>query len=699
VTREASELFSRVEKQRIAVVQRVLWVLFAISGVTLLAIVLGSSGAPWRETPFWVNLIALPVLGAALWLNHRNRFAFAVSIVMVVLVLAGTAPLMLGGLDGSPLSLLILAVPIVLAGLVLTRRALVVVTAWSVGVVALTTALEARGLLPSAGGPDLNLAVQAVVLLLLIAFFLDRFGLVFRATLTDALDYQVRLKEQANDRLRTQAALLEQKSLTEAMIENTPGLFALIGHDGRLSRWNRSLQRVLGHTESDLEGLASTDLAAPEDRPAFADLLREILERGVGSGEVRLATRDGRKVPFIIHGARLTLAGEDFIIGMGLDRSEVAAARSRIESLDSELQERLEHITALHEIDRAITGSLDLGLTLDVILLQVTRRLHVDAASVLLFDPSRNMLVFGASRGFHGKVLRSTALNLGEGLAGKAAIDRSRVVVVGADELSASFPPDSKVQAEGFESYVATPLVAKGRLQGVLELFHRSELEPDDDWHDFLTTLATQAAIALDNATLFESLERSNLELRLAYDRTIEGWARALDLRDEETEGHSRRVTDMTVRLAERMGMPSEELVHVRRGALLHDIGKMGVPDRILLKPAKLDPDEWEIMKKHPTYAVDLLSPIEFLRPALDIPYAHHERWDGNGYPRGLSGERIPLAARIFAVVDVYDALTSDRPYRAAWPPEKALQYIREQSGQHFDPRVVDEFLEMIAQG
>ncbi len=699
MTQVSTELFSRVEKQRIAVVQRVLWVLFAIAGVTLTAIVLGSNGAPWSGTAFWVNLLALPVLGSALWLNNRNRFGIAVSIVMAVLVLGGTVPLLLGGLQASPLSLLTLAVPMVLAGLVLTRRALTLVTVWSVGVVALTTVLQSRGLLPGAGRADPNLAVQAVVLLLLIAFFLDRFGLVFRATLTDALDSQVRLKEQANDRLRTQAALLEQRSLTEAMIENTPGLFALISPDGGLSRWNRSLQRVLGYAAEELEGMSATDLAAAEDGPAVDDLVREILERGVGSGEVRLATRDGRRVPFILDGARLTLGGEDFVIVMGLDRSEVAAARSRIASLDSELQERLERITALHEIDRAITGSLDLGLTLDVILLQVTRRLHVDAASVLLFDPSRNMLVFGASRGFQGKVLRNTALNLGEGLAGRAAVDRSRVVIAGAAELRAAFPPDSKVQGEGFESYVATPLVAKGRLQGVLELFHRSELDPDDDWHDFLTTLATQAAIALDNATLFESLERSNLELRLAYDRTIEGWARALDLRDEETEGHSRRVTDMTVRLAERMGMPSQDLVHVRRGALLHDIGKMGVPDRILLKPAKLDPDEWEVMKKHPTYAVDLLSPIDFLKPALDIPYAHHERWDGGGYPRGLSGERIPLAARIFAVVDVYDALTSDRPYRAAWPSERALEYIREQSGKHFDPRVVDEFLEMVAQG
>ena len=179
--------------------------------------------------------------------------------------------------------------------------------------------------------------------------------------------------------------------------------------------------------------------------------------------------------------------------------------------------------------------------------------------------------------------------------------------------------------------------------------------------------LCAQAAIAVDNAQLFAELERRNLELRLAYDETIEGWARALDLRDHETEGHSRRVTEMTVALCQQLGASAEQLVQVRRGALLHDIGKMGIRDAVLLKPGQLTDEEWAEMKQHPQYAVELLSPIEFLRPALDIPQYHHEKWDGSGYPLGLKGEAIPLTARVFAVVDVWDALTSDRPYREAW--------------------------------
>ncbi|MDP2662145.1 MAG: HD-GYP domain-containing protein, partial [Dehalococcoidia bacterium] len=168
---------------------------------------------------------------------------------------------------------------------------------------------------------------------------------------------------------------------------------------------------------------------------------------------------------------------------------------------------------------------------------------------------------------------------------------------------------------------------------------------------------------------------------------------RALDLRDKETEGHSQRVTEMTVDLARAMGTPEAELAHVRRGALLHDIGKMGVPDSILFKPGSLTEDEWVQMRKHPTYAYDLLYPIAYLRQALDIPYCHHEKWDGTGYPRGLKGEQIPLAARIFAALDVWDALTSERPYRPAWEPERALELVRSTSGSHLDPKVVEAFL------
>ena len=197
---------------------------------------------------------------------------------------------------------------------------------------------------------------------------------------------------------------------------------------------------------------------------------------------------------------------------------------------------------------------------------------------------------------------------------------------------------------------------------------------------------------------MFEDLQRSNVDLALAYEATIEGWSRALDLRDKETEGHTLRVTEMTLQVARSLGVRPEDLAQIRRGALLHDIGKIGVPDSILLKPGALTDAEWMVMRRHPVVAHDMLVPIAYLRPALDIPYCHHEKWDGTGYPRGLKGEEIPLAARIFAVVDVWDALCSERPYRAAWPSEKVLQHIRAESGKHFDPAAVEAFLRIAAE-
>jgi HD-GYP domain-containing protein (c-di-GMP phosphodiesterase class II) len=213
-----------------------------------------------------------------------------------------------------------------------------------------------------------------------------------------------------------------------------------------------------------------------------------------------------------------------------------------------------------------------------------------------------------------------------------------------------------------------------------------------------MQTMAGQAAIAIDNALLFENLQRSNQELSLAYDTTLEGWGKALELRDKETQGHTRRVVDLTFRLARRMNISDAEITHIRRGVLLHDIGKMGVPDQILRKTGPLDETEWVQMRMHPQYAYDLLYPIAYLRPALDIPYCHHEKWDGSGYPRGLKGENIPLAARIFAVVDVWDALLSDRPYRKTWTKEQTMTYIQNESGTRFDPRIVEVFLEMMSE-
>jgi HD-GYP domain-containing protein (c-di-GMP phosphodiesterase class II) len=196
---------------------------------------------------------------------------------------------------------------------------------------------------------------------------------------------------------------------------------------------------------------------------------------------------------------------------------------------------------------------------------------------------------------------------------------------------------------------------------------------------------------------MVSSLYESKVDLLNAYNATLEGWSMALELRDRETEGHAQRVAEMTLLLAHALGLKDQELIHVWRGALLHDIGKMGVPDSILLKQGRLTQEEWEVMRRHPVYAYEMLWPIDYLRPAVDIPYAHHERWNGTGYPRGLSGEDIPLPARIFAVIDVWDAMRSDRPYRAALSQEDVCQFIWENSGVHFDPVVVDAFFKVVA--
>ena len=224
---------------------------------------------------------------------------------------------------------------------------------------------------------------------------------------------------------------------------------------------------------------------------------------------------------------------------------------------------------------------------------------------------------------------------------------------------------------EGFRSYYGIPLIAKGKILGVLEVFHRKPLQVDEEWFDFLRALGTQAAIAMDNAALVENLRRTNLMLDLAYNTTLEGWVRALDLRDKTTGDHTHRVVERTLKLAQAVDIPDKQLIHIRRGALLHDIGKLVVPDSILNKAGPLTQEERALIEKHPIYAREMLEPIEFLRPALPIPYAHHEKWDGSGYPDRISGDRIPLAARVFAVIDVWDALSSPRPYRDAWPQKK----------------------------
>ncbi|HUV15049.1 MAG TPA: GAF domain-containing protein, partial [Pelolinea sp.] len=364
--------------------------------------------------------------------------------------------------------------------------------------------------------------------------------------------------------------------------------------------------------------------------------------------------------------------------------------------LIEQTQKQIERLAALHDIDLVINSSLDLRVTLNILLDQVVEKLELDAAAVFLLNSQNQMLVYTAGRGFRKHGIEKYSLRMGEGISGQAAMERHLIQALNLDELDGSQVYASIMQEEGFESYYSVPLIAKGKVKGVLDVFNRTMLNPDQDWFNFLETLAGQAAIAIDNTTLLEDLHRTNVDLTLAYDTTLEGWSKALDMRDKETEGHTQRVAELSARIAQHMGIPDEEIIQIRRGALLHDIGKMGIPDSILLKPGPLDENEWKIMRTHSSRAYDLLYPIAYLRPALDVPLYHHEKFDGSGYPAGLAGSEIPLAARIFAIVDVWDALTSDRPYRKAWTEKKSLEYIRDQSGKHFDPRVVEVFLKLI---
>jgi HD-GYP domain-containing protein (c-di-GMP phosphodiesterase class II) len=333
---------------------------------------------------------------------------------------------------------------------------------------------------------------------------------------------------------------------------------------------------------------------------------------------------------------------------------------------------------------------------MSVILDHVHAQLHIDAASVLLLDPKTGLLQYAAGLGFSTPALQYTRLKIGEGYAGQAVQKGKTLHISNLKTRQTDFLRSPFFSRENFVSYYAVPLIAKGQVLGVLEIFQRAPLEADSDWLNFMDTLAGQAAIAIDNAILFKDLQWSNTELMLAYDKTIEGWSRALDLRDRETEIHTRRVTNLTLRLARRMDIPETDLIHIRRGAILHDIGKVSISDSILLKPGPLTEEEWVIMRKHPLIAVELLSPIAYLAPALPIPRSHHERWDGEGYPDRLAGEKIPLAARLFALVDVYDALTSHRPYRQAWSKADTLDFIRAQTGKQFDPQIVPLFISTI---
>jgi len=377
------------------------------------------------------------------------------------------------------------------------------------------------------------------------------------------------------------------------------------------------------------------------------------------------------------------------------DVSQVTQTLVKLEqSVIDFLKIRQSQLGALMGIGHVINSSLGKKRVLEEVMDKLIELTHAERG-FLMSRQSDGELKFEMARGLSNVNLDEDDFKVSMTIVRRVAESGVPILTTNAQE-DPRFENQMSIAVYKLRSILCVPLKIRDDLTGVIYVDNkaRSGMFREDD-RELITAFADQAAVAIDNAQLIEDLEKSNAELQKAYEATLMGWVSALDLRDKETEGHTQRVTILTERLARAMGVVGDDLIHITRGALLHDIGKMAIPDGILLKPSSLTDEERDVVRKHPVYAYNMLKEIEFLHPAIDIPYCHHEKWDGTGYPRGLKGDDIPFAARIFPVVDVYDALVSDRPYRKGMPIDEVKAIIRKDSGTHFDPQVVDVFLAM----
>lgn len=358
---------------------------------------------------------------------------------------------------------------------------------------------------------------------------------------------------------------------------------------------------------------------------------------------------------------------------------------------------QIRNISFLKLISRTINTAMDFETVVGSLLKQIRRFLDSDAIALYLNSGKETgELICRAQSGFRTNLIEQVHIKYGQAYVGIAAEEQRIISVSRFDDIDQQGQLARLLHAEGFLSQHCAPIIIGGKTTGVLEVFQRKPFTPGSEWLILFDAIATQTGLALDYNALYADLQKAYLDLELSYEATIEGWSSAMDFRDQETEGHSKRVASLAISLAARLGIKEEEIARIGRGALLHDVGKIGIPDSILKKAGPLTDSEWVLMKQHPKIANEMLSRIPYLKESLEIPLYHHEKWDGSGYPEGLRGDKIPLAARLFSVIDVFDALTSDRPYRAAWSKEETLRYIQDQAGKQFDPAIVKVFISMI---
>jgi len=384
--------------------------------------------------------------------------------------------------------------------------------------------------------------------------------------------------------------------------------------------------------------------------------------------------------------------GSDLLLSYALEKMEQPLARLEAQENAREWMKRL----SLLDIFREYFGSgRDFSAAISKVIRLIRETLRADSITLYI---SNNDGTFACRNydGFKTNLAKDAIIQLGQKNVGLAAEER-RIVAVDDLEQDSSYVQQFRelIAREQFVSQYCVPVILFNEVRAVLELFFRHPFKPDETWLAFAQAAAYQTGVALEFQSVIEELDGAYQELKRANESIIEGLSSALEFRDEKTEGHTLRVTALFMSFASRFIQDENELKKLRIGSLLHDIGKIGIPDTILNKPGPLTPEERAVMQKHPLISKEILSRIPSLGDCIDIPLYHHEKYDGTGYPYGLKGEEIPLAARIFAVIDVYEALTSDRPYRKAWSKEKAIEYIRDNAGTHFDPEIALRFMEL----